>query len=191
MPLINQCYRLATRVLNKLRTHYAYLQPTTPTCRIEEIDTTKQIVIIHCRGIDAPIKLKLSEAISDLVILTNLSPQHASWIGYYYGKSYINTTVSQGKHINAHDLLQNDIESDYKILYQDRRGNICFQNRSDNQLQMSSPIKLISNSSLMNKFSAQQACFLGIQAGIAASKKMHNHSARLATKNPLRLVKTN
>jgi hypothetical protein len=192
MSLINQCYRFAKHTLNQLLTRYINLQTSnTPVCRIEEIDTIRQTVIIHCRGIDAPIKLKLSEAISDLVILANLSPLHASWIGYYYGKSYINTAVSPAGCMNTHDLLQHDSESEYEVIYQDRRGNIGFQKRSDRQLQVCSPHKLISDSTLINKFSTQQACFLGILAGIAASKKIHNHSRDLAKKCQLKLVKTN
>jgi len=191
MSLISKSYRLAKRALNRLYTRYVKLQAiNTPVCRIEEIDTVKQIVIIHCKGIDAPIKLKLSETINDLVILSNLSPQHASWIGYYYGKSYISTEASSASVMNTHDLLQNDGESDYAIIYQDRKGNIAFQNRSDYQQQIYSPIKLISDNSLINKFSAQQACFLGIQAGIAANKKSHHRKQSLTTKSQLRLVKT-
>src|SRR3989338_1367439 len=98
-------------------------------CHIEEIDVSKKIIIIRCRGINAPIKASFYEIINDILILSNLSPKHASWIGYYYGKYYseLMSSKKEGAFSPDFDFFMNDPARRFCITMLDRRGNlICF-----------------------------------------------------------------
>src|SRR3990167_8392924 len=80
-----------------------------PFCNIEEIDLSQNTVSIHCKGVRTPIKFTFDEIINDDIILSNLSPKHASWIGYYYGKYYSDLITT--KNASHHDSSNFDFST--------------------------------------------------------------------------------
>ncbi len=157
-------------------------------CRIEEIDLTKNIIIIHCKWIESPIKLTLDEVINDTDLLSNFSPKHASWIGFYYGK-YYNKLISQNRYSTA-SLQFNHDESINKFNIQSvtRHGYLIYIDNETNTHHSMHPVTIMATNHLINKFNPLQACYIGILSGISKAKL----SAR-AISNPsnanLKLVK--
>src|SRR3990167_11499806 len=94
---------------------YKLLKDKNPLCRIEAIDLNTKIIIIHCSGISAPIKLTFDEIINDFIMLSNFASKHASWIGYYYGKHYNELLNKRGNY---------DVFSDFSIDDQSGKFNI-------------------------------------------------------------------
>lgn len=140
-----------------------------PVCRIEEIDVIKHSVVIHCRGIEAPIILQFDEIIQDIVILSNLSPQHASWIGYCYGKNY--SALRNHQNPNSFDFSFTDSNKRYKIILQDRQGRLVYSDHLTQITHTASAEAILTNSSLISQFDSVQACYIGIIAGMNTQKK--------------------
>lgn len=163
-----------------------YLNKANPLCRLEEINLEKKVIIIYCRGISSPIKLSLEEAIYDTMILSNLTPKQASWIGYYYGKYYKN---SMGNKKNQHSLVDfaiNEESAMFKIKMLDRQGNIIYSH--DDQLCTIQPVKAMNDESVINNFAPIQACYIGILAG-TSTKKIIESQSHLPNKANLKIVK--
>lgn len=144
-------------------------------CRIEEIDIFKKIVIIHCRGINAPIKLAFDEIITDFLILSNLSSKHAAWIGYYYGKHYsdlISKNIRQLPDIPEF-YLPNNSTAALHICAINRKGEIIYIDKN-NQDKIISPINALTNENIIRQFDPIQACYIGILCGTSILKNS-NH----------------
>ena len=157
-----------------------------PVCRIEEINLEKKMIIIHCRGINSPIKLHLAEAIHDSMILSNLSPKQASWIGYYYGKYHKNLTNNKKNHGTFIDLTMDEKPSKFKIQMLDRQSNIIYScDKSHYTIQ---PIKALNNESIINNFTPIHACYIGILAGTSPKKTIDNRPNHVSKIN-LKIIK--
>jgi len=89
MPLFNNLKIILIKYIKIFLNRYdTVLEKNKPLCHIEQIDMVKKIIIIYSRGVSAPIKFTFNEIIQDIVVISNLSSQQASWIGYYYGLFY-------------------------------------------------------------------------------------------------------
>jgi hypothetical protein len=98
----------------------------THICRIEEINISKKIIVIHCRGIDAPIKMRFDELVNDSIMLSALSPKHAAWIGYYYGIYYCDLLVGNKFCDAKFDFSLDDSQECFRIVMLNRRGDIIY-----------------------------------------------------------------
>lgn len=163
-----------------------YLYKSNPLCRIEEINLEKKVIIIHCRGINSPIKLSLDEAIYDTMILSNLTPKQASWIGYYYGKYYRGSINSKKNQNSFVDFAIDEESARFKIKMLDRQGNIIYS--YDDRLCAIQPIKALNDESIINNFAPMQACYIGILAGTSTKKAIETQT-NFASKANLKIVK--
>lgn len=155
-----------------------------PLCRIEEIDLIKNIIVIHCRGVEAPIKLSFDEIINDTEMLSNFSSKHASWIGYYYGR-YYHELLSKKCNYSIPFGLSGNHQAKCNITMVNRQGYIIYIDKKENTIQTMLPINILANESLILRFDPIQACYIGILSGISKAKmKIHKPSSR-----QLRLVK--
>lgn len=163
-----------------------FLTKANPVCRIEEINLERKNIVIHCRGINSPIKLSLDEIIHDSMILSNLSPKQASWIGYYYGKYYKNSINNKKNYNNFIDFSIDEESDKFKIKMLDRQGNVIYSH--DDKFYTIQPIKALNNESIINNFTPIQACYIGILAG-TAPKKIIDSRANHANKTNLKIIK--
>src|SRR3990167_4921549 len=161
-----------------------------PLCSIEEIDISQKTVSIHCKGVRTPIKLTFYEIINDDMILSNLSPKHASWVGYYYGKYYTDLISQNTGH---HDSLNFDFSTNassgkLNILMLARNSDLIYLDKNDKS-HIISPIKVVTQENLIAGFDPIQACYIGILAGTSRSKKRKNESHTSLHNVQLTLVK--
>jgi len=163
-----------------------------PMCRIEEIDTEKKRIIIQSRGMSAPIKFSFDEIITDVIIISNLSPEQASWVGYYFGMYYENTLkTKQDFHfdVTKFDFEAEDSNARYKLMLQDRLGRIIYLDRLTNLTSTRSLIGIITNSNIIRNFSSLEACYLGVLTGINLAKKDARNNTNLKSNIHLKLVR--
>jgi len=145
-------------------------------CRIEEIDFAKKTVLVHCSGIKTPVKLKFNEIMSDFAILSRLSPQHASWVGYYYGH-YYTELLQQEITLPNFAFELGESKKRYTILLQNRQGSISYLDNLTNTLCTKRVTDILTTKELIMDFGSLEACYLGFLAGIAASKNKHRRIA--------------
>lgn len=134
-------------------------------CRIENIDKDKNIVIVHCLGMDAPIKFKLTDLMSDISILSQLSPQHASWAGYYYGQSY-RDLLNENKCTIPVELKLFETSRRYKIIALGRNKKISYLDKNTGLIETRSLLSVLTTEELIMNFDAMDGCYMGFLAGI-------------------------
>jgi len=157
------------------------------TCRIEKIDISKRIIVIHCRGVNAPIRLSFDELINDNILLSNLSPKHASWVGYYYGKYYIDLIRSKHNRTTEFDYSIENSTGKFKVIMLNRKGDLIYTDNHYDKNHVISPINAMANDIIIANFDPIQACYIGILAG---TKQKNNHKIIINSKNTyLRLIK--
>ena len=168
------------------------LQKNKPLCHIEEIDMTKKIIIVYSRGVAAPIKFTFDEIIQDVAVISNLSSQQASWVGYYYGICYQRELDAQknNKIKNKIEFSLSNSEKKYKIMHQNRSGNLTYLDTDHNKIYTKSIINILAIPSLIMEFDPIEACYIGILGGIfifkSSSEKIINF---LPSKVSLKLIK--
>ncbi len=155
-------------------------------CHIEEINLTEKTIIIHCKGVDAPIKLTLDEIINDPIILANLSSKQASWIGYYYGKHYSELINEKNVYSNILNFSIDDASGKSQIIMLNRHGHLIYSNQ--NNIYTISPINAMRSETIITQFTPIQACYIGLLAGACNPKKINHKTDRL-TKAHLKIVK--
>lgn len=164
----------------QLNKYYFYLKtmlliPTykLPLCRIEEINIEKRIIFISCRGIGSTMKFKLHEIAQDILILSNLSPQHTSWIGYLYGKYYDSLDARyQSFDIVGKCIFSKKTINRYKVLAQDRKNNIIFLDTLTKEIFTNSPYSILSSKRCIMQFDSVVAFYIGILGGMIHSKQI-------------------
>ncbi len=172
-------------VINKILGKKTYL------CRIEKIDFPKKIVIISFRGMNFAIKINFNEIIMDSIILSNLSPKHASWIGFYYGKYYCDM-IDKRNPCAAIDNFYFFIESateKFNSIMLDRYGDLIYLDIDSNITRTASPINIMRDEKIIMRFDPIQACYIGILAGTSRKKKMSQKEILSSNISYLRLVK--
>jgi hypothetical protein len=159
--------------------------------RIEEINTKLNEVVLHSYGMRVTLRSPIVEIIADHNIINNLSAPHACWLGYYYGKQQraetnITTTKHQMKHVGVN---LRDNKGHYKIISQERNGEIKYINIQSRKEFKKSPLFIAQNETLISQFDPSQACHIGMLAGLAANK--HNRSLSIPERHTpmLKIVK--
>lgn len=161
--------------------------------KISSIDAENQTAILHVNFKNIFFTQTFSEIISNVEIIEGLSPQQACWLGVYYGRAL--KTALDGKknlrNIKKPDYLLQHKQGCYKIISENRDGNITCIHVKTKQTLTSHPLCIAEDGTFIKNFDANQACYIGILAGIAMIKKQ-NH-AQVETKQHcvpyLRLVK--
>ena len=143
--------------------------------RISSIDFDTQTAILHVIHKNIFIKQTFSQLISNTEIIEGLSCQQACWIGVYYGKAL--RAALNGKN-NLRDIkkptyLLKHKYGRYKIISEYRDGTIvCIHVKTRKELNVN-PLAIAEDDIFIKHFDANQACYIGILAGIEMEKKQH------------------
>ena len=169
------------QILNKIKSTFSVLRALKNIrCprvyyRISSVDAEEQTVILHIIHKSVFIKQTFSEIISDSEMIEGLSCKEACWIGVYYGKALRSALdrKSHLKHIKKPNYLLKHRYGRYKIISENRDGTIeCIHIKSRKEIS-TSPIYIAKDTAFINHFDANQACYIGILAGMAMEKKEH------------------
>lgn len=139
--------------------------------RIEEINVVTNRIVIQCYGMRTLIKTTFSEAIYDSTILHGLPPKQASWLGYYYGKSLWETSANKKTNKKQEiNFLPRFNKERFKIISMDRYSNITYLDMTLNKTYTEYPVEIIKNKYVITHLGSSQACYIGILAGMEATK---------------------
>lgn len=173
------------------------LQQFKPAYRLIEVDVQSQKVALQIKSKSVRLILSFEEAL-DSDIVGKLTPQQACLIGGYYGRALraaLEGREALKKAKNMSFLLTNK-QGRYKILYQNRNGDIGYIDQRTRREIVEHPLTVANNESVISGFDPSQACYIGILAGISMektlgkdAKKGTNELESLLNKKPqLRLV---
>jgi len=154
--------------------------------KIEEINEYLNQVVISCRRKNAILVSTIEDIGHDQYIINYLPPHQACWIGYYFGKNWFLNKMAQQKTNSSESQYPNHQDSNYKIIYQNRRGELIYQNSYDGFVYTMDPIEL-AKSKTITLFNASQAFYIGFLAGLKSTKDVNK---KLNINKPiLKLVK--
>lgn len=140
--------------------------------RISNIDLENQSVLLHFVHKSIFIKKTFSEIIASPDIIESLSCEQACWIGMYYGKALRNALHGNAnlRNIKKPNYLLKNKYGVYKIISENRNGTIeCIHIHTRKELNIH-PLMIAQDTALINQFDANQACYIGILAGIAIER---------------------
>ena len=159
--------------------------------RISSIDAEKQTVILHIIHKSIFITLTFAEIISDSEIIEGLSCQHACWVGVHYGKALRLALDGKShlKNIKKPSYLLKHKYGQYKITGENRDGMItCLHVKTKKELTIH-PVSIAKDELFMNHFDANQACYIGMLAGMAIGKKQSPSAEKQSSVPYLRVVR--
>jgi len=160
------------KILCLFQNYFFKIFKNTATCKIEEIDVDKNIVVIHCYGLSAIIKTSITKVIYDSAVISNLPPYQAALLGYYYGVGHRDHSLEFN---NILEFSTGDTDFECKIDMLNRKGRLVYTDNKLNNSFISSPRKIFSCRNTLNKFSPSEACYVGILAGLHLSRNIHSH----------------
>lgn len=153
------------------------------------IDLSKKGKEFTLTGINtgSTFNLILDEIVYDVEILHALHPIQACYIGIEYSKNIDkktpNTTFQEKQKEKIKEKINSTFTSRYGIYdlqHQDRKGNIYFLNKKNNQTEIMSPLEIAFSKELIQHFDASQAFHIGLLAGIQMNKKRTSNFFRKA-----------
>lgn len=134
---------------------------------IKKIDLCNFKVFLYIKGTRSNISYKLDEIIYDFAIISSLTSEEASYLGYYYGCNY--EQMNLHKRQNYDFLITPTTANKYNVLAVDRRKNIIFSSCSDrakNNVSMK-PEEIFKSKAIINGFHPTNACYIGLLAGLS------------------------
>lgn len=138
--------------------------------RIEHINMEKQTIVVHTRGVHAPLHLKFDAIIKEEALLNSFSSRHASYIGYYYG-IHTGTTIENPNNATGYFYCFSESPSNkYTIRGLDRRKNLIYIDQINKNQITRAPEQIMGLTDVISDFPPLQACYIGILAGINHSK---------------------
>lgn len=149
-------------------------------CRLEEVDNHSRTVIICYYGIPSSVVLRIDEVVSDIALLANLSPFHASVIGYHYGIYYteeMRKMSASSSYPKVENFVFSGSQQQCKLIMQDRGGRIIYFDKSKDQYYANSPSYILGKPSLIGKFNSVEACYIGMLCGISVVRNVINNSS--------------
>lgn len=159
------------KIFNYIRN---YISGGRDTCRLLEIDLSKQEVKFQVKMKLPVLKCSIGEAINELNLVTHISAIEACYLGGHYGRMisarWVDSSISR-KENKKITLLMTNNEGRYQILYKDRSGNIGYYDKKLQKEFIESPLMIVNNEKLVSSFNSSQACFIGISAGLLLGKK--------------------
>lgn len=163
---------------------YAHFIEKPCLSRIEHIDLEKQTIVVHTRGINAPLHLKFDAIIQEEALLNSFSSRHASYIGYCYGIH--NGSATKDTNTKGYFYCFTDNPSNkYTIHGLDRHRNVIYIDQINKNHITRSPDQIMGLTDLIINFPSLQACYIGILAGINHSKsqkkRIHYQKLRLGS----------
>lgn len=144
--------------------------------RLSSIDQDNQTAILHVIQKSIFIKLTFAEIISNTEMIEGLSSKDACWIGVYYGIAVRRALKRKEnlKNIKKPSYLLHHKYGSYKIVCENRDGSIgCIHLKTRQELNID-PLSIAKDEGFIKQFDANQACYIGILAGIAMEKNGGN-----------------
>lgn len=169
---VSNLYRLVRDRINVLFKAIMFYQLA--PYHIEEIDLTKQQLVIRCRGTRSIMRPSYVDVIADDTIIRGLSPMHACWVGGYFGRAFRSPDQKKemlGKMRNISFSLKNN-RGRYKIIFQNRNGDIGYFDQKTKREFVEHPLTVANNEYIISGFDPSQACYIGMLAGISMEKTM-------------------
>lgn len=131
--------------------------------KIIDFISIKNKFLVQCINSRVTFQANIADIVSDADILHGFHPIQASYIGIEYSKYMKNNLLQNGVTRNFKYL--DSRYGEYDILYQDRKGNICFSQRATNKEFLEDPRNIVLASDLIGEFDASQAFYIGLMAG--------------------------
>ncbi len=158
---------------------WALLPDNQYSCRISEVNVISQEVIFHIINKNVFLKCLLSDAISNLSIINALGPSEACWLGGHFGKTLGETLERSSaiKKAKSMSFLLKNKRGSYRIVFQNRNGEIGYCNQKTKQEFIEHPFTIAANEYIVSCFDPSQACYIGILAGISM-EKIKNHDKK-------------
>lgn len=170
--LIEKIFRKCSNIIANTKSTYRQIRTNNRELyRVEEIDTIKKTAVIHCHGVRILLKLSINEIIKDATIIFNLSAIQAAYIGYYYGKLFETNATENLYWQDKSNFMLRQAKGEYKILSQERNGDITYINIASNIIFIENPMYIFQNKNIINKFDSSQACYIGVLVGINLTKE--------------------
>ena len=130
--------------------------------RIVHIDENH--IELQVKGKTASLKkTKVVDVIYEHHIISGLSSRDACTLGVYYGYN-LKKIGRENCSIN-YPLLCINNEGRYRLVNEDRDGNIGYMDTKTNEIFLNSPIYIANNAMIIDQFDPTQACYIGILAG--------------------------
>lgn len=143
-----------------------------PGCRLVEVNTSLQEVVVHVRNRSVFLKCKLGEAVSDLSIIDQLDPAEACWLGGYFGRALRSSLEGRDaiKKAKSMSFLLSNKRGRYMIIFQNRNDEIGYIDKKTQREFVEHPLTVANNEHIISGFDPSQACYIGILAGISMEK---------------------
>ena len=132
------------------------------------VDINENFIELHVKGKSASAKKKVVDIIYENHIISGLSSCDACSLGVYYGFNLKN--MCNDKIPIKYPLLCMNNSGRYRLLYEERDGNIAYMNTITNEKFVKSPICLAKDYNTIEQFDPTQACYIGILAGSKCHK---------------------
>ena len=137
--------------------------------RIEEVNLRNDQVTIQCRGINAIVKLSLTEIICDTTIIDGLPSIQACWLGYHYIKSrpkYDTAISNKEKSPQIQFALRYGDDDRYKIVsFLYRSSELTYFDFKQNRVVKGKITKISQNTFFLNNIHPSQAFYVGMLVG--------------------------
>ncbi|MEO8400326.1 MAG: hypothetical protein ABI597_00845 [Gammaproteobacteria bacterium] len=135
------------------------------------MDLKKQEVTLNIKRRSLILKYHFSEVIKEIWLIESLSIKDAALLGYFYGRCYRILQKNNAKNLNSSPFLFKKNKGVYKVLCQQRDGNIVFTDRRSQETFVEHPDSILRNSHVLNNFDALQAFYIGMLVGLAFKKE--------------------
>lgn len=136
-------------------------------------ETKKDRFVLQCINSKSIFHAEILEIVFNHNILYRLHPLQSCFIGIEYSKHIKNNKIQ--KIISS--LNPNQNYGTLNLKYRDRKGDICYVDKDTNEEFTICPKKLAFSDKIITKFSADQAFYIGLYAGL----KMQNHPSNVVT----------
>lgn len=159
------------------------------SCSIEGVSFTRKCLIIRNKWTLSPLKLSFEDAMNDYAVVSNLSPLHASWVGYFYG-IYRLEYLKSGREKKTDRFYYDDTNHDgFKVVSQDRVGNINYRLPGSDRLVCMSPSEILSSPHIINNFYSKDACYIGMIFAIKSTNLQRKNFYIKNARCSLRVIK--
>lgn len=163
--------------------------------KIVDLSEENEGYILQCINTKAIFHQNIDNIVFDADILCRLHPIQACYIGIEYSK-YLKESGFQNSHQENFFSVRNNYSSSrygiYQLEHQDRKGNLCFTHRLNQEHYIMDPRDIALSIELISEFDATQAFHIGVAAGLKLNNLALHISMQPTNSSPvsyLRLVK--
>jgi hypothetical protein len=171
---IRHFFNNVIKLLGYVKKYVHAIQETTPHLKkpmfsIAEIDMHQQVVTIRLRGKGIYLKYPFDETVGDSFILDSLSSEHASILGFSFGR--IRQAHLDGKTMKKplNQVLLSFVKSPeykYKLCSENLDRTLTYVNNVTKKVFSENPMTIIRNNHVLKHFHPRQACYIGMLAGM-------------------------